>query len=83
MATSEPTWRYVLALKNEGKGANRVLVAKEYVEHRGNLQHFAVLRGRIEETRLMHDRAYDIDIARAIARNSIKRDILARIAVAP
>ena len=31
----EPTWRYVLALKNEGKGANRVLVSEERVEHKG------------------------------------------------
>lgn len=31
----EPTWRYVLALKNEGKGANRVLVSEERVEHQG------------------------------------------------
>lgn len=37
LASSVPTWRYVLAFRSEGKGQQRVLVSEETVEHHGKL----------------------------------------------
>ncbi|PRD64070.1 AAA family ATPase [Malikia granosa] len=36
-SAEEPTWRYVLAFKSEGKGQHRVLISEERVERQGQV----------------------------------------------